>query len=77
MAISHRSDHEHLQQLIRRDRLRKLIALLLLTGLTGGAVYAEVPWVVALVATGLAAGTARQKRRARSPQICENPRKHP
>jgi hypothetical protein len=65
MAISHRSDHEHLQQLIRRDRLSKLIALLLLTGLTGGAIYAEVPWVLALVATGLAGGRAWQRGRAR------------
>jgi hypothetical protein len=64
MAISHRSEHEHLQQLIRRDRLRKLTALLLLTALTGGAIYAEVPWVLALVATALAGGTAWQRRRS-------------
>lgn len=77
MAISHRSEYEHLQQLIRRNRLRKLIALLLLTALTGGAIYAEVPWVLALVATALAGGTAWQRRRARSPQISKITSKHP
>jgi len=58
MTIPPHSDLDLLQQLIRRDRLRKFVALLLLGGITGGALYAQAPWVLALLTSGLAGGTA-------------------
>ncbi|MCP9887847.1 hypothetical protein KBY96_07870 [Cyanobium sp. ATX 6A2] len=57
------SDFQRLQQLIRRDRLRKLIVLLLLTGVSGAAIYAQAVWVLAVLASGLAGVTAWQRRR--------------
>jgi hypothetical protein len=52
------SDFQRLQQLIRRDRLRKLTALLLMTGVSGAAIYAQAVWVLAVLASGLAGVTA-------------------
>lgn len=63
MTSPHSSDLELLQALIRRDRQRKLLALLLVSGFTGAAVYAHAVWILAVVATALAAGTACLRRR--------------
>jgi len=57
------SDFQRLQQLIRRDRLRKLLVVLLLTGVSGAAIYAQAVWVLAVLASGLAGVTAWQRRR--------------
>jgi hypothetical protein len=57
------SDFQRLQQLIRRDQQRKIIVLLLLTGVSGAAIYVQAVWVLAVIATGLAGLTAWQRRR--------------
>lgn len=56
------SDLELLQALIRRDRQRKLLALLIISGFTGAAAYAQAVWLLAVVATALAGGTAWLRR---------------
>ncbi len=57
------SDFQRLQQLVRRDQLRKILVLLLLTGVSGAAIYAQAVWVLAVIATGLAGLTSWQRRR--------------
>jgi hypothetical protein len=58
-----RSDFQHLQQLVHRDRLRKLLVLLLLTGVSEAAIYAQAVWLLMLITTGLVGLTAWQRRR--------------
>jgi hypothetical protein len=77
MAIPHHSDLHQLQHLIRRDRQRKLIALLVLSGLTGALIYAQSAWVLAVLATGMAGGTAWQRRRLRAQQLSDPGVKQP
>jgi hypothetical protein len=56
MAANTDTDLQRLQQLNQRDRQRKLLALLLLSGVSGAAIAAQAVWVLALLATGIAAG---------------------
>jgi hypothetical protein len=66
MAGSTTTDLQHLQKLIRRDRQRKLMALLLLSGLAGAAIYAQAVWTLALLATGMAGAGALWRQRKHS-----------
>jgi hypothetical protein len=57
---------KQLQQLIQRDRQRKLMALLLLSGLAGAAIYVQAVWTLALLATGMAGAGALWRQRKHS-----------
>ncbi len=58
-----KSDFQRLQQLVRRDRLRKIFVLLMLIGMSGVAIYAQAVWVLAAMASGLAGLTSWRRRR--------------
>lgn len=62
------SDLERLQLLMRRDRQRKLIALVVLSGVTGAAVFAQAVWLLAVLAAAAAGGTAWLRSAARRNQ---------
>jgi hypothetical protein len=64
MTSSTPTELERLQQLIHRDRQRKLLALLLFSGVAGAAIATQAVWLLALLATGLAGAGAWLRRRA-------------
>lgn len=57
-----RSELEQIQQLMHRDRQRKLLALLVFSGVTGAVVYVQAVWLLAVLATGLLGVNAWQRR---------------
>jgi hypothetical protein len=63
MTANTTTDLQRLQQLIQRDRQRKLLAMLLLSGVGGVAITVQAVWVLALLTAGIAAGGAWQRHR--------------
>jgi hypothetical protein len=68
MTSSTPTELQRLQQLIQRDRQRKLLALLLLSGVAGAAIAAQAVWMLALLATGLAGAGAWLRHRPSAAQ---------